>query len=198
MNNKDCLTLCHMTPEEKKEYNAKYYAENSDYWREYYGVKTPRSRQQNVTGESASVSRRGGALGASPPRPREQNITGQSASVFKRPNIPRSREQNVTGESTSVYRHGSSINAEQNRMATPDANARLNAIGNARAEEERRKKQAAAANTMNSSLAARYSAMYSHATTTPVTSISSAAANAGKAILNGLNAFTSAWKLGWK
>ena len=40
MKNRQCLYLCHMTKEEKKEYNKKYYQENKDYWREYYGYGT--------------------------------------------------------------------------------------------------------------------------------------------------------------
>lgn len=31
--------LSHMTAEEKKEYNKRYYEEHKDYWREYYGRK---------------------------------------------------------------------------------------------------------------------------------------------------------------
>lgn len=42
MANKESLYLCHMTAEEKKAYNAKYYQEHKDYWREYYGIKGTR------------------------------------------------------------------------------------------------------------------------------------------------------------
>ena len=43
MHNRQSRYLCHMTAEEKKEYNKRYYQENKDYWREYYGYKSPTS-----------------------------------------------------------------------------------------------------------------------------------------------------------
>ena len=51
--------LCHMTPEEKKRYNAEYYREHKDYWTEYYGRKMGGG---NLTG--AAKIARGNAVAA--------------------------------------------------------------------------------------------------------------------------------------
>lgn len=54
MNNRESLFLCHMTAEEKKVYNAKYYQEHKDYWpewREKHGYGSGRSRGSFEEGE---------------------------------------------------------------------------------------------------------------------------------------------------
>lgn len=58
--------LCHMTPEEKKAYNAEYYKRNKE---KYWGVKgnRPVGRQKYVTeGNGQGVKRRGAGLGTGP------------------------------------------------------------------------------------------------------------------------------------
>lgn len=53
MKNQQSLYLCHMTAEEKKEYNKRYYQEHKDYWEDYYGRKMGGG---NLTG-AAKVAR---------------------------------------------------------------------------------------------------------------------------------------------
>lgn len=58
--------LCHMTPEEKKAYNAEYYKRNKE---KYWGVtgSRPVGRQKYVTeGNGQGVQRRGNGLGTGP------------------------------------------------------------------------------------------------------------------------------------
>ena len=58
--------LCHMTPEEKKAYNAEYYKRNKE---KFWGVtgNRPVGRQKYVTeGNGQGVQRRGSGLGTGP------------------------------------------------------------------------------------------------------------------------------------
>lgn len=60
--NKFSRCLCHMTPEEKKEYNKTYYQRNKErFW------NVGKGRQKHVTGSSGGgVARRGEGLGTGP------------------------------------------------------------------------------------------------------------------------------------
>lgn len=57
--------LCHMTPEEKKAYNAEYYKRNKE---KFWGVtgNRPVGRQKYVTEGGSGVYRRGSGLGTGP------------------------------------------------------------------------------------------------------------------------------------
>lgn len=57
--------LCHMTPEEKKAYNAEYYKRNKE---KFWGVTgdRPVGRQKYVTEGGSGVQRRGSGLGTGP------------------------------------------------------------------------------------------------------------------------------------
>lgn len=44
--NRHCLELCHMTKEEKKAYNKRYYQLHKDYWVNYYGYGITEGRDR--------------------------------------------------------------------------------------------------------------------------------------------------------
>ena len=61
--NKFSRYLCHMTPAEKKAYNARYYQEHKD---EYWGVGKKSGRQKYIAEGGTGVKRRGNGLGTGP------------------------------------------------------------------------------------------------------------------------------------
>lgn len=61
--------LCHMTPAEKKAYNAEYYRQHKNYWQDYYNVGAttggrPKGHEKNVVQGGTGVKRRGNGLGS--------------------------------------------------------------------------------------------------------------------------------------
>ena len=67
MKNYYTLTLCHMSPAEKKAYNANYYRSHQNYWKDYYSVGKRVGRPKYVTeGNGQGVKRRGSGLGTGP------------------------------------------------------------------------------------------------------------------------------------
>lgn len=194
MANKESLYLCHMTAEEKKAYNAKYYQEHKDYWQEYY-------KRENVDKRNARQSA-AYKFGNNLIRPKVYDYSDRSESgelqILTKPRrsgdstmaditqllgYPTGRYKGVTRKQVQNY----------NKNSTPDLDARTESIQKARTAAQQ---QAARLSTPD--LNARLKAMSSYvqpARASKLSQITSSAISKGKSIVNGL---LSMWKSGAK
>ena len=182
MANKESLYLCHMTAEEKKAYNAKYYQEHKyDIW----GVKSgsdqfssrlqrPHTYTDTNTGKSYTI---GGG--------RNSDGTGTFDT-----SIPEwLKDAGFSFGSASVRKRATDAQISKNRLSTPDLDARTASIQKAR-------QQAARLSTpdLNARLKS-ISAYMQPAKASKLSQITSSAISKGKSIVNGL---ISLWKSGAK
>lgn len=184
MNNQECIRaahLAHMTPEEKKEYNKRYYQEHKE---EYWGVKSGVDRFKNElqrpkiyvdtkTGTSYSI---GG--GRDPETGRAYSSIGyasdlENAGLSIKSVTPKKGDR----VRTSAYR----------RQSTPDLNARTSAIQRAQQSTNRLSTPG-----LNQRLA-NMKAYTSNSRKLTLSSIASSAVSKGKSIVS---SFASAWKSG--
>lgn len=208
MKNQQCLYLCHMTKEEKKEYNKKYYQEHKNYWVEYYGREGVAKRNQALADTHAQAKAALDRLGSTLIRPRFYDYSKNPVHLESdNPSISRTRvgerhherrasegaprgPEFPSNVSASVYRRGNLQNLQKaHRMTTPDLDARTSAI---------QKAQQQSARLSTPDLSQRLANMKAYAQPlrkTSLSSIASSAVSKGKSIVNGL---TSLWKLGWK
>lgn len=208
MKNQQCLYLCHMTKEEKKDYNKKYYQENKDYWREYYGREGVAKRNQALADTHARAKAALDRLGSTLMRPRHYDYSKSPVYIptgtpwMSRYQVGENYSERRASEGlphgpefpshlgASVYRRGNLQNLQKaRRMSAPDLNSRASAI---------QKTQQQSARLSTPDLSQRLANMKAYAQPlrkTSLSSIASSAVSKGKSIANGL---TSLWKLGWK
>ena len=114
--------LCHMTPEEKKAYNAEYYKHNKE---KYWGVtgNRPVGRQKHVTEGGSGVHRRGSGLGTGPVG---KNRNGKRETILTETTLT---EQ--TPEQWAAQQHSSQHKPSKWDAYKENVSNNLNAIGTA-------------------------------------------------------------------
>lgn len=205
MKNERSLYLCHMTAEEKKAYNKRYYEEHKDYWAEYYGREGVAKRNAALSdairrNQSTGVNRfknqiqRQRAFVEDTWLPNgKQTVSFKGARRASGKSVSGTAGQGLYGRSDVVL--GSEIptvkyqkiGQTNRRKSTPDLNSRTAAIKSATASMAR---------LSTPDLSSRLNAMKAYtqpAKSSKLSQITSSAVSKGKSILSN---FTSAWKSG--
>lgn len=193
MKNQQSLYLCHMTAEEKKAYNKRYYQENKDYWREYYGVKSgvdrfksdlqrPHTIKYEYKNDNTGTNWTHDTTYDSRSWKRFQDGLGTARSYGK--TVADGWVDQGRGDGSKLKIRGS---IQRERRYTPDLDARTSAI---------QKVQQQSARLSTPGLSQRLANMKAYtqpARRTSISNIASSAVSKGKSIVS---SFASAWKLG--
>lgn len=190
MNNKQCLYLCHMTKEEKAEYNRKYYQEHKE---EYWGVKSGVDRFKNERQRPHTIKYEYKNDNTGTNWTHDTTYDSRSWKRFQ-DGLSTARSYGKTvadgwvdqgrGDGSKLKIRGS---IQRERRYTPDLNARTSAI---------QKAQQQSARLSTPGLSQRLANMKAYtqpARKTSISSIASSAVSKGKSIVS---SFTSAWKSG--